>query len=426
MTLVWPDFFGSPLTRNYRGPLNYNEINGAYIGVLPLLLAAGSLFVKNKTAPHKFFLCLSIFAMAMVLQLPLLYTLVKFAPGFNASNSNRMLLLVGFANTVLAVYAVDTLLAKLRRSALRTGAIGLLFVLVFVDLFHFGRHYNPVVDQRLAYPATATTDFLNHDPEIFRIATPLQVFPHETHLPYQVPSIRGYDALEIRTYTEFMSLLSDDVYAKYFVFPTSDYNRVDSPLFDLLNVKYFIRPPGEEMQSPVRLVFATPESNVYLNAGYLPRAFLVSNYVVVPDAAARLARLADPAFDPARTLLLEQNVTFPVNDIAGSTAAITQYTPNQVEITVRTPAETFLVLTDNYFPGWEAAVNGRATTILRADHTFRAVRVPAGASKIIFRYRPRVIFVGAILSTVTALVLLYLLLAGTMERASLLRKKGAT
>ena len=42
----------------------------------------------------------------------------------------------------------------------------------------------------------------------------------------------------------------------------------------------------------------------------------------------------------------------------------------------------------NYYPGWIAEIDGKASHILRADVLFRAVEVPAGRHHVVFRYAP--------------------------------------
>ena len=49
------------------------------------------------------------------------------------------------------------------------------------------------------------------------------------------------------------------------------------------------------------------------------------------------------------------------------------YEPERVVIEVDAPRPGYLVLTDSYYPGWQAMVDRAATTILRANGFFRAV-----------------------------------------------------
>jgi uncharacterized membrane protein YfhO len=71
-----------------------------------------------------------------------------------------------------------------------------------------------------------------------------------------------------------------------------------------------------------------------------------------------------------------------------STAVIREYSPERIVIEVNASSAGFLILTDAWYPGWRAAVNGAETPIYRADVMFRAVSVPAGESTVVFTYYP--------------------------------------
>lgn len=64
------------------------------------------------------------------------------------------------------------------------------------------------------------------------------------------------------------------------------------------------------------------------------------------------------------------------------------YQSTSVEIRVNTDSEAYLYLADAYYPGWRATVNGEETEIYRANVMFRAVRVPAGESTVVFEFVP--------------------------------------
>ena len=59
-------------------------------------------------------------------------------------------------------------------------------------------------------------------------------------------------------------------------------------------------------------------------------------------------------------------------------------------------------LTDTWFPGWRVRVDGRETTLWRADHAFRAVWVPAGRHEVEIRFEPRSLKVGLLVSVLSA------------------------
>lgn len=66
-----------------------------------------------------------------------------------------------------------------------------------------------------------------------------------------------------------------------------------------------------------------------------------------------------------------------------------EYTPNRVSLQVKAPRDGYVVLSDTYFPGWEAKVDGIPTLLWRANHAFRAVQVEAGDHTIVMEYNPR-------------------------------------
>ncbi len=135
---------------------------------------------------------------------------------------------------------------------------------------------------------------------------------------------------------------------------------------------------------------------LYENQAVLPRAFVVHEALTVADTwqgsedTLSVMRVAD--FDPIQMVMLaSDNSSFDSLSTDGVEAAqveIIRYEPEVVEVEVSSEAAGWLVLTDAWYPGWEASVNGEPTPILRADVMFRAVPVPAGESKVAFAYRP--------------------------------------
>jgi uncharacterized membrane protein YfhO len=63
------------------------------------------------------------------------------------------------------------------------------------------------------------------------------------------------------------------------------------------------------------------------------------------------------------------------------------------------------VLTDAFFPGWQATVDGQPAAIVRADFALRGVSVPAGRHQVVFEYTPASFRLGAAISGGALLVL---------------------
>ena len=69
-------------------------------------------------------------------------------------------------------------------------------------------------------------------------------------------------------------------------------------------------------------------------------------------------------------------------------ATIASWRPDRVEIDVHTSEAAVVTLNAPYYPGWEVEVDGKKSSIIKADVLFRGVEAPPGARRIVFHYRP--------------------------------------
>jgi hypothetical protein len=151
---------------------------------------------------------------------------------------------------------------------------------------------------------------------------------------------------------------------------------------------------------------------LYENADALPRAFVVHQAQFTPDTwdgtETALAIMHSADFDPADEAVLAGGGEAVSAESEGeSRAEITAYTDTRVEIAVNATADGYLLLTDAYFPGWRATVNGQPVDLLRANVMFRAVSVTAGESTVVFEYAPQWWPWAAVLAGLTLLAVLY-------------------
>lgn len=80
---------------------------------------------------------------------------------------------------------------------------------------------------------------------------------------------------------------------------------------------------------------------------------------------------------------------------------ILKYSSNCVEIATQGNDSSFLVLADNYYPGWKVYVNGIEKNILRVNYNLRGVIVPRGQNKVKFSYDPLSFKIEASISLMT-------------------------
>ena len=154
---------------------------------------------------------------------------------------------------------------------------------------------------------------------------------------------------------------------------------------------------------PFRLLHSG-DVKIYENLQVLPRAFGVGQTVIIPDQTTALARLGMPDFDPARTAVLYSGLPNDAQQFE-ATVEIVASEPERVAIQARfPPSGGYLVLTDAYYPGWRATVDGAPEPIQRADLMFRAVLVPPGEHTIEFTYSPASWRLGLALSTLGILL----------------------
>jgi hypothetical protein len=100
-----------------------------------------------------------------------------------------------------------------------------------------------------------------------------------------------------------------------------------------------------------------------------------------PDAEV-LARLTN--FNPRAEVFLppEARALVPFTNGAPAEAKVLLWTAQRLEVEVRAEAPALLVLAQTDYPSWGATVGGRPAPILRANHCFQAVVVPAGVTRV--------------------------------------------
>ena len=144
----------------------------------------------------------------------------------------------------------------------------------------------------------------------------------------------------------------------------------------------------------------------------MPRAVLVREAVAIP-LADHPRHIKNSDFSPEQTVLLEfladdHKVSAPKEGsrrpMRGA-VSITEYHPNKIELKTNSDSHTYLVLSELYYPGWRAYVDGKQVSIMRANYILRAIPLKPGKHNVIFAYEPMSFYLGASISGLTILIL---------------------
>ncbi len=147
---------------------------------------------------------------------------------------------------------------------------------------------------------------------------------------------------------------------------------------------------------------------IYRNRDFLPRAYFVREVRCVESDDEALKLMADVGFEPSRLAILdapEKACAAANRTDVNASVKIVKYEPERIELMTQSDEDAYLVLSDSYYPGWKAKVDGVDVPIVRADVLFRAVEVPRGQHKVEFVYDPWTWKAGAAISIATVLLL---------------------
>lgn len=148
---------------------------------------------------------------------------------------------------------------------------------------------------------------------------------------------------------------------------------------------------------------STDSIYLYENSFYYPRAFFVGDYKVIEDDMEALKYVTGADFDPGKYVVLKKAINFnAVGKENNSEPQLIKDEQNFLEIDIENDQEGFLVVSDTYYPGWSAKVNGEEREILRANYGFRALLIKPGRNKVEMRFEPTYWDLGIKLSVVFA------------------------
>ena len=226
--------------------------------------------------------------------------------------------------------------------------------------------------------------------------------PKNLGMTYALEGAGGYESFTVWRYVNLLYTINTGAPYPYDKLKqdlaAGDVRRFDTPLVDLLNLRWFIGPtapaphwverfrpaPGAPLHAVHEPIW-DPQLAVFENPRVLPRAFVVHHATVLPADAAQARALV--GLDPRTDVILD---AAPLPAPAGSgmePARVTLHARKRVTVEAELAAPGVLVLADTWYPGWRVTVDGVAAPLLRADYAFRGVALPAGRHVVEFTFR---------------------------------------
>ncbi|MGB8648749.1 MAG: YfhO family protein, partial [Anaerolineae bacterium] len=303
----------------------------------------------------------------------------------------------------ILLLALSLALLFARRRSLVTAPLWsvLALALIFFDLFSLGANIDiGLSDPTANYNRQDVVDYLLADGDYYRVdsrGTGVEgAWLPDTAILSGLSDVNGDNPLVLADFERYWQAVGGR----------------DSFMYQRLNVRYVLARRSTAMPSNFKRVFDGASGvSVWENQTWLPRARVVYSSIVMSDPKQTLATLQDPRYDPRQVVLLEKGTAHTV-DRAGDEGAveITGYGPNEIDLKVADGADRYLVLSEIYYPGWHALVDGQDAEVLHADSIFRAIVLSPGPHQVRMIYDPLSFKVGAIISILTLLAVIVVVL----------------
>lgn len=431
ITFIAPDFFGNHATGNYWGPQDYTS-NTGFVGVVGFTLALLSITLIRKKKEVLYCSIIVIVSLLLAFPTPLSIFLWKSGLlGLNAASAHRSLILFNLGIALLAGFGFDGLRMQskfkykfniaalliifflilgfgvyafssdqavgLRNLVLpffvfavvtftvllvRKGRLVLVLITV-TELFYFGWKFTPFTSRELVFPSTPVIKFLQKQPKPFRVVAD-KVIPINLLMNYGIETLEGYDAVYPESSAEFISKINGSFGSENSIRRYGIIDNYDSKLLDLANVKYLIIKKDDLKNflrnKKFRVAFEDKSVVVLENINIYPRAFVYYGK--------------------------EANRPQYLN------AEFAKYSDQESLIKINAKEDGSLFISDTWYPGWKAYVDGVETNIYRVDFLFRSIPIPSGNHEIRMVYVPVSFYDGLEISVASMVLLIILVILG--------------
>jgi hypothetical protein len=319
---------------------------------------------------------------------------------------------VGITAVTLALFWVAIKFPRFRMQA-----VTVMVIVHALDMFVFFHRFNPFVPYALVFPEHKILTYLKEKAPDRYWGYGTAGIPANFATHYGLYSPEGYDPLYPKRYGEFLyayrtGKLMDifDNASRSDAAISSQFgdggltDTVKQKLISAISVRYILdrteNASSERTFPPeiIKKIASIDDWVIYENSAALPRAFVAGKITTLPPSDDFADTFFSDSHNMHTTALVPGSTRQTTGIDASGSATILAYEPERVTIRTESTVSGLLVLTDTFFAGWRAEVDGTPTTVVPANWTMRGVTVPAGTHTVTMTYMPSSVKLGILLS----------------------------
>lgn len=269
-----------------------------------------------------------------------------------------------------------------------TALAAIIGVVCFVDMWQIDKRYlndgsftDPDIQAEGIAAKTPADELILEDKSQFRVVDITKDIFNDNSTSYWHHSIGGYHPAKLHRYQDLIERHIQPELPRFVGAineAQGDMAQVSgdslAPVLNMLNLKYIIF--GKQRERVVQ--------NPYANGN----AWFVRQLAFAPNADAEINALA--TLDTKRKAVADEAFKDVLDGSAldSGTVALTSYAPNELRYTLQSARGGVVVLSEVYYPGWTATIDGQEVPIARANYVLRALKVPAGRHELVLQFRP--------------------------------------
>jgi len=305
------------------------------------------------------------------------------------ADRKSLLLYDSFRSLLLSLLSATVLYVFLKNKLKQVGLIVLLLIFMLFDLISINKKYvneadfKPSRKNEKPFKASEADKIILQDTSHFRVGN-FTVNPmNDGSTSYFHQSIGGYHAAKMMRYQEL------------FEYQIAKNNR---QVLNMLNTKYFI----VDSDKGIKQAQLNPDANG--NAWFVERLKVVNsaNEAILALDSVNTKNVA--VFERSSSTQKELKSSFKMHPT--DTIELLNYDVNSLTYLSKTTNEQFAVFSEIYYKnGWNAYIDGELVPHYRINYVLRGMLIPPGEHTIEFKFAPKVIQQGSVISLFSYLLL---------------------